>query len=338
MSTVSANNNYEILLGPQLGTIFTAESFLQYLRLSNDIWWAKGNGHIKCPWVFRGHASDKWNLVPSAVRKWSDKDLAQIAKENLLKSPSLVDLADKPFDYIIDKEQNDMTLGLPSISLRTLLTMDTAKWSLFTFHSMLFELGIINQKPDRYQTTRYNRMMDLELYLSSEIAHLAQHHGIPTFLLDWTLRPEIAAHFAVEARDQTNQNDDLAVFAYRFNPNEPNDRFNSTTRNAIKYITASVGQNTYLAAQQGAFTFPGPTESFAKNGIYISLEETAAGVDEYRNADGKGVILRKMILDSSEVNQLKKLILREGISEVQLKPSLDNVADAVKKLTFGQQI
>jgi len=58
----------EIIKGPNPDTteLFTAMSFIGYMRKSSSHWW--NEGHDDCPWVFRGQADESWKLVPAAGR------------------------------------------------------------------------------------------------------------------------------------------------------------------------------------------------------------------------------------------------------------------------------
>ena len=88
---------------------------------------------------------------------------------------------------------------------------------------------------------------------------LAQHHGLPTRLLDWSRNPLVAAYFAVEE----NNEEDGAVYTINGITNaEPlvtPDPFNipSVLRFFPKHVTRRI------AAQSGDFTIhPNPTQEF----------------------------------------------------------------------------
>jgi len=50
--------------GVEVAVSATAQEFIDALRPSNSHWW---EGAF-CPWVFRGHAYEEWELLPSAWR------------------------------------------------------------------------------------------------------------------------------------------------------------------------------------------------------------------------------------------------------------------------------
>lgn len=135
---------------------------------------------------------------------------------------------------------------------------------------------------------------------------LAQHHGLPTRLLDWTKNPLVAIFFAVE----TNSQMDSVVYAmsaeniidasdprnYEFSP--------------LQYIGGAVAcfpehLTTRIIAQQGQFTLHGhPNENF----------------------DGW---LKKIVIPNSVRQIVKYRLMNYGIDRSTLFPGLDGLAQAI---------
>lgn len=54
--------------GPNEGEIFTAATFLDYMRKSAPHWWEGAENSFDCPWVFRRQSDAGWSLIPTAAR------------------------------------------------------------------------------------------------------------------------------------------------------------------------------------------------------------------------------------------------------------------------------
>jgi len=78
-----------------------------------------------------------------------------------------------------------------------------------------------------YEQTAFNQFIVRTKHLiskplsTSELYFLAQHHGLPTRLLDWTTNPLIALYFTVT--DIKSKNKDGALFAFFSRKNKKND-------------------------------------------------------------------------------------------------------------------
>lgn len=133
---------------------------------------------------------------------------------------------------------------------------------------------------------------------------VAQHHGLPTRLMDWSYNPLSAAYFAVEEE----HDGDSAVYIFwgastvsdfKGNPLD----INKVVRYRPPHVTPRI------AAQAGLFTVhPNPEDAFAHNSMF------------------------RIIIRRKARREIKRTLNKYGISRRHLFPGLDGIAHDLKWL------
>lgn len=156
----------------------------------------------------------------------------------------------------------------------------------------------------------------LELWANPAVA-LAQHHGIPTRLLDWTHNPITAAFFAANAVSDPSVDDFLVVYALH----------EQTFGRHIRIVEVPASENDFLRAQSALFTLDLKAEALLyQNGSFPSIEESIKHLG-YKLPDVAWP--KKYMLPISQAPELLRLLWLERTTQAHVMPSLDNVAAAV---------
>jgi hypothetical protein len=148
---------------------------------------------------------------------------------------------------------------------------------------------------------------------------LAQHHGLPTRLLDWSSSPHVACYFAAAqaVSNPLKDGDKLALFAI--------DLREVHKIEGIGYVRVPGSTSVNLSSQAGSFILVGNSgyrgESFTPN---ISLESKLPTHIK---------ILKKVTLPTSLAGDLLLRCDKFGISAASVFPGYDGVVKAMEELT-----
>jgi hypothetical protein len=331
----------------------TSIEFLNALRPHQQ--WVKGIvSEWSLPWVFRGQGScgEKWALRPPAWRKAGNAE-SPYESEKLFEKFKNISLMDK-LSYIADVVERFPEVAqerasrisssryvthyprridlvqqnkerVEEIVLQAIAELDMVR----EFAELADRVGHLldfDQSKEQWMREWIGDYVFSCVFDQDEIVRnwakpvfaIAQHHGIPTRLLDWTRSPLIAAFFAAEEATKIDVSDQIVVFAI-------NTEHFSKGQKRIRLVTVPRSKSQYIHAQHGVFTLDSEADEwFLEHGDWPTFEQAMASTSHARSNEYE-VEIRKLTLPVEKAGALLQLLSLENISRAHLMPTLDNV-------------
>jgi len=256
--------------------------------------------------IFRGQGDSEWSLTPSVLREEVNSKYKNISRTTTQIDQIVL------FEYFMLLDflhySDEMGFMIPNDSPEFRRQMN---FSVFTNRYGIDGAGWPSKE-----------------YFS--FIALAQHHGIPTRLLDWTKSPLVAAYFsASQVLNLGNVSEKLAVWVI-----DSEDL--KKLEGKLEYVTLPGSTSNNLAAQKGVFLIHRQPNGMSRDSAF-SCEDVKNSVNKLFEVS-QDVVATKVTLPSKLAGALLFRCARFDISAATLFPGFDGVARAALEYKLAKKL
>ena len=292
---------------------YNAEEFLKAISYDGELY-----SLLDGRYVFRGHSSEKWNLVPTALR---EKALEKVYYDDEHRITSKISSNAPDWECLqIDREIGILRNFYEKCDKYGLAIPEIQRIRNDIFNALALKL-----------TSQYEDWVSEDFY---ELAALAQHYGLPTRLLDWSYSIFVALYFAVSGIRTIKDSEltsNIVIWALDTRLTDPVYHKGSP----LKIIRPKYDGNPNLCAQKGLFTFwavkKGNNPQTGKGNIETTNRQSLDKlISERLKVDDKP-LMYKIIICRDNLLQLYNFLKNNHIEAATLFPGYYGVTRSIKE-------